>query len=217
MSRVLPSSASIATPLEDAKLHAPSAARNADHIAGVLAANAPESGHALEIASGTGQHIITFAAALPNLTWHPTDIAPDRLRSIDSYVQSSGVKNVKPAATLDATTSGWAADYANQNLIVLVNLLHLISDTEACTIVSQAAQALAPSGVMLIYGPFRRDGALMSEADQRFDAELRDADPAIGYKDTRDIQRWFADVGLTAEPQEMPANNLAFIARKSSL
>ena len=217
MTRNLPPSASVATPLEDAKLHAPSAARNADAIAAVLQDHAPSCGNALEIASGTGQHVITFAAALPDLNWQPTDIDPLRLRSIDSYVRSSGLQNVKPACLLDAASDGWAAAYAGQDLIVLINLLHLIPARHARTILNQAAQALAPAGTLLVYGPFAHDGVLKSAADQRFDAELRSADADIGYKDTRDMQRWFADAGLTAAPQEMPANNLAFVARKSAL
>ncbi|MGC1503399.1 MAG: DUF938 domain-containing protein [Sulfitobacter sp.] len=216
MSRKLPPSASIATPVEGAKLHAPSAERNADHIAALLKLHGPAVGQALEIASGTGQHIITFAAALPDLRWQPTDIAADRLRSIDSYVQSSGVRNVKPAHLLNATTAGWSADHGGQDLIVVVNLLHLISAAEARIVLAEAAQALSPTGAMLIYGPFKRAGALTSEADQRFDAELREADPVIGYKDTQEMQGWFADVGLTAISQDMPANNLAFIARKTT-
>lgn len=216
MSRALPPSASIATPQEGAKLHAPSAERNAVHIAAFLRENAPASGQALEIASGTGQHVISFAAALPALTWQPTDIAPDRLRSIDSYVHDNGLSNVKPAQMLDATTAGWSTVHGGQDLIVLINLLHLISAAETHIILNEAAQALSPDGALMIYGPFTRDGTLVSAADQRFDAELRAADPAIGYKDTRDMQRWFLGAGLTALSQEMPANNLGFIARKTS-
>lgn len=216
MSRALPSSASIATPAEGAKLHAPSAARNAAAIATFLRDNAASGGRALEIASGTGQHVITFAETLPGFDWQPTDIAPERLRSIDSYVDSSGLRNVRPAQILNATAAGWSAVHGGQDLIVLVNLLHLISKTETRVLLNEAAQALTPEGALMVYGPFTRDGNLISAADERFDAELRAADPTIGYKDTSDMQEWLSQAGLTALSQEMPANNLGFIARKSA-
>ena len=217
MTRKLPPSASIALPMQGAKLHAPSAERNANHIAALLKAHAPQTGQALEIASGTGQHVVTFASELPQLTWQPTDIDLDRLRSIDSYVQQADLGNVKPAKFLDAANAGWSDLYRPKDLILLVNLLHLITEQAAQNILQEAAQTLCDTGKMIIYGPFKRDGALTSEGDQKFDAELRAADPMIGYKDTRDILRWFDDVGLTATSHDMPANNLAFVARKPIL
>lgn len=214
MTRALPPTASVAHAQEGGKLHAPAAERNGAAIAEVLRAHAPQAGTALEIASGTGQHIALFAAALPALQWQPTDIDPDRLRSIDAHVAAAQLTNVAPALHLDATRKGWAADHPGQALIVLVNLLHLISVPEARTLLTEAATALAPTGTLVIYGPFAREGQLTSDGDARFDAELRAADPAIGYKDTRDMKDWLAHEGLSATTQEMPANNLAFVCRK---
>jgi hypothetical protein len=100
-------------------------------------------------------------------------------------------------------------------VVVLVNLLHLIPTPEARTAVTEAAHALAPGGLLLLYGPFKRNGRLTSDGDIRFDAELRAANPAIGYKDDLDIVRWLADAGLSPiDRVDMPANNLAFLARK---
>ncbi|MCX7560961.1 DUF938 domain-containing protein [Sulfitobacter sp. F26204] len=214
MTQQLPPSASVAFPAEGEKLHAPSAARNVDHIALILQEHAPNNGSALEIASGTGQHIIAFAAVLPNVTWQPTDLDPDRLRSIDSYVHSAGLTNVRPAQRLDASMAGWSAQHRDQDLIVIVNLLHLISETESRRVLQEAAQALNGNGTMVIYGPFKRNGELTSDGDQRFDRELRETDPRIGYKDTQDINNWLVSTGLTPVVHELPANNLAFVARK---
>jgi hypothetical protein len=98
---------------------------------------------------------------------------------------------------------------------VLVNLLHLISSPAAERTLTEIIQALAPGGRAVIYGPFKRDGALTSAGDSRFDAELRAADPTIGYKDSAAIQRWIAAAGASlVEIAQMPANNLAFVIEK---
>jgi len=215
MTRTLPSTASVAEAVEGAKLHAPAAARNAAALAAFLAQVAPAQGTALEIASGTGQHVSAFAAAMPRLRWHPTDIDPDRLRSIDAYVADARLDNVAPALNLDATQAGWSTDHGPKDMILLINLLHLIGENEALTLIAEAAQALASGGVLVLYGPFSRDGELTSDGDKRFDAQLRTADPAIGYKDTSDMAGWLENAGLRVDaPHEMPANNLAFVARK---
>ncbi len=97
----------------------------------------------------------------------------------------------------------------------MANLLHLITAVEAQTIIQEAALAVSNAGTLILYGPFKRDGQLTSDGDIQFDAELRAADPAIGYKDTNDITAWLADAGLMQiAPHPMPANNIAFIARK---
>ncbi|MBD3664070.1 DUF938 domain-containing protein [Sulfitobacter aestuariivivens] len=215
MAQGLPPSASVVRAQEGQKLHAPAAARNAAALTDLLRKIAPTRGRALEIASGTGQHITAFANALRDIEWQPTDVDPARLYSIDAYRKEAVLDNILPAQHLDATVPGWYTDHARKDLIVLINLLHLISVSDARTVVSEAAKALAKGGVLFLYGPFKRDGVLTSAGDQRFDAELRGADPAIGYKDDLDIVAWLGDAGMaTIESVEMPANNLALIARK---
>ena len=49
------------------------AERNKDPILTVLESVLPASGSVLEIASGTGQHVCFFAAALPGVRWQPTE------------------------------------------------------------------------------------------------------------------------------------------------
>lgn len=214
MTQNLPASASVVAPREGGRLHAPAAARNAGSLVALLQAHAPTSGKALEIASGTGQHIVEFASALHDMMWHPTDIAEDRRASIDSYARAAAVDNIAAAEHLDATQAGWGATHAGCDLIVLVNLLHLISARAAQILITEAAEALRANGTLILYGPFKRDGRLTSAGDRRFDTELRAADPAIGYKDNRDMDRWLTAAGLAVTSRDMPANNLAFIARK---
>lgn len=213
MSRTPPSVASIATQVDGARMVAPAAERNMAALCDLLAQVAPHQGRALELASGTGQHVSAFAARLPGLRWQPTEVDAQRRASIDAYCEA--LDTVAPAQELNATRPGWGADWAGQDLVVLINLLHLISTPEAATLITEAASALAPGGRLVIYGPFMRAGELTSEGDERFHAALTAQDPEIGYKDDFDIIDRMQDAGLEmAEVVEMPANNLALIAEK---
>ncbi|HCE71999.1 MAG TPA: methyltransferase, partial [Ruegeria sp.] len=157
--------------------------------------------------------VSAFAARLPGLQWQPTEVDAQRRASIDAYCEA--LDTVAPAQELNATRPGWGADWAGQDLVVLINLLHLISEGEAATLISEAAAALAPGGRLVIYGPFMRAGELTSEGDERFHAALTAQDPEIGYKDDFDIIDRMQEAGLElAEVVEMPANNLALIAEK---
>lgn len=214
MPRNLPEGlASTAAQGDGGKLFAPSAQRNVAAIADLLAEFAPPSGRALELASGTGQHVVALAARLPGLTWQPTEPDPVRRASIDAHAVEADLPNVAPARPLDALRSGWSSDWSGQDLIFLSNLLHLVSDDEAWTLLAEAALALAPGGRLIVYGPFKRGGDLTSEGDVSFDASLRAADPAIGYKDDFDTLDQMMRGGLDiVAAVEMPANNLALIA-----
>lgn len=213
--RDLSAVAGYAEPQEGAKLFAPAAARNVGPLGDLLALIAPPRGRALEIASGTGQHIVDFAARLPGLTWQPTEPDAARRASIDARAAEAGLTNLAPAIALDATAPGWGAAHGPRDLILLANLLHLISAPEAEILIREAAAALAPGGLFVIYGPFMRAGELTSDGDREFHARLTAEDPEIGYKDDFDTMDMLQNAGLEmAQVVEMPANNLALVARK---
>lgn len=213
----LPPSASVATPIEGGKLLAPSALRNIAAVVGLVRDAAPTKGRALEIASGTGQHIVGLASALPQLDWFPSEVEPKRIASINAYADEAGHGNLHPARLLDAATVGWAKQHSPYDMIYLGNLLHLVPDEIARSIISQVAQALTPKGVFVLYGPFMRSGALTSDGDAKFHAELRASDPDIGYKDDIWIKQVLTEAGLPViVVQDMPANNLGFIARREA-
>lgn len=197
------------------KLYAPSAERNAADICGLLQTIVPPSGEALELASGTGQHIVAFATAMPNISWQPTEVDESRLKSIAAYLADDALSNVRTPLPLDATQPGWNTSIKENDLIVLVNLLHLISDIEASTLISEAAKTLKPGGILFLYGPFKRTGRLTSEGDIKFDANIRANDPDTGYKDDQDIKIAAESAGLSfLQAVEMQANNLALIFQK---
>ena len=209
----LPDTASIADKGEGDKLVAPSAARNCDAICDLLAEVAPKEGRALEIASGTGQHVVAFARLFPGLYWQPTDGDAANLASIRAWTQ--GLPNIAAPRVLDACAPGWGKWQGGWNSIHLTNLLHLISEPEAAILLSEVAKALAPGGIFCLYGPFRRDGALVTDGDRAFDASLRAQDPAIGYKDIAWVEAQLTGAGLLrARLVEMPAGNLMLVTQR---
>ena len=192
---------------------APSALRNLAPIAEALAPHLPPSGRALELASGTGQHIAAHAARWPGLIWQPTDVNADLFPSIAAWC--AGLANVRAPLTLDACAAGWAQHQGGQDVILLSNLLHLIPDDSCETLLTELPRALAPGGLAALYGPFRRSGRLVSEGDIAFDARLRAADPRTGYKEADAVEARLAAAGLSVQRVEMPAANLMVFARRA--
>ncbi|TCP59814.1 uncharacterized protein DUF938 [Rhodovulum bhavnagarense] len=213
--RPVPSTASTAHPAENGRLTAPSALRNAAAICEVIATHGPPTGRALELASGTGEHAIRIAARCPGLAWQPSDIDPARRASIDAWAAEAALTNLAPAIEIDATHPGWGVQHGGQDLIFCSNILHLVSAPEAECLIREAAAALAPGGILMVYGPFRRDHGFASDGDAAFHASLTAQDPEIGYKSVRQVQGWFHQAGLQgADEIPMPANNLTQIGRK---
>ena len=211
----LPETASVANYESDGRLNAPSAVRNSKPIVELVRKTAIKSGNALEIASGTGQHVVKLASALPYLNWQPSDVDEARIKSIRCWSDDQNLKNLKPPCLLDATTEGWAVEHHGQDLILLVNLLHLISTKETKILVKEMSKALASNGLSIIYGPFMRSGKLISKNDMEFHHSLINADPDLGYKNDVDMLNLFGEEGLVhLSTEKMPANNLAFILQK---
>lgn len=217
--RNLPPSASVTRQTTGAKQIMPAANRNGEAICDLVAQAIKGQGYktALEIASGTGQHVLQHAFRNPEIAWQPSDVDTARLSSIDAYAKDAAKGAILPALHLDATQPGWSNTVPPHDLIILVNLLHLISEPETETILSETAKALTPGGTFVIYGPFMRSGTLTSEGDKRFHNDLRTADPAIGYKNDTYIARLIQSNALALHQTiEMPANNLAFVARRDA-
>src|SRR3954451_24965057 len=130
--------------MSDARLFAPSAARNRAPILEALRPHLPTSGIVLEIASGTGEHVAHFAAALPELTWQPSDPGPERRASIDAW--TAGLPNVRPARALDAVSSDWPIKRADA--VLCINLIQIAPWAAAEGLVAGAAGILPPEGLL---------------------------------------------------------------------
>ncbi|MFC2970163.1 DUF938 domain-containing protein [Acidimangrovimonas pyrenivorans] len=194
---------------------APSAMRNVGPILAQLEAHAPKRGRALELASGTGQQVVRFAARRPGLVWQPTDLNPANLDSIEAWRMAAEMAHIRPARQLDAAQPGWGAELGPFDLIVEVNMLHLVSTTAARTILAEIGAALAPGGRALLYGPFLRGGQATSPGDARFHASLQAQAPDLGYKDVAWVEAELKKAGLKMVCRmEMPANNLMLVAEQ---
>jgi hypothetical protein len=192
----------------DGRRMVPSAARNLSAILAILQTYDLQ-GRLLEIASGSGLHAGHIAPHFPDLIWQPTDLDAENFASIRAW--TSGAVNVVPPVQLDATAPGWGAAHGPQDAILLVNLLHLIPDTGAQTLLSELP--LSVGGRAFVYGPFLRGGKTTSDGDAAFHASLRDQDARLGYKDLDWVCRILQARGLSVFVQEMPANNLMICAQ----
>jgi len=211
----LPKTSSVVNDKNEGRLNAPSAVRNAIPIIQLVRKTVTKPGNALEIASGTGQHIVKLASALPFLNWQPSDVDKARLKSILCWSNDNNLNNLKPPCLLDATMEDWSEEHRDKDLILLINLLHLITIKETKVLVKEISKALARKGLSIIYGPFMRSGKLISKSDMEFHHSLINTDPNLGYKNDVDMLNLFSEVGLVhLNTEQMPANNLAFVLQK---
>ncbi|MFL5305795.1 MAG: DUF938 domain-containing protein [Polyangia bacterium] len=194
-------------------LHAAATERNRGPILDVLRSVLPASGLVLEIASGTGQHAAFFAPAFPALPWQPSDTSEGMLASIRAWTGVATAGNLAPPVLLDVEREPWPV--ANADAIVNINMLHIAPWSAAEALFRGAAQRLPASGVLFLYGPFKRDGQHTAESNQRFDERLRAEDPRWGVRDVGEVQALASSVGFgAAEIIPMPANNLSLVFRR---
>jgi SAM-dependent methyltransferase len=201
------------TPDLNLRQHAPSAERNREPILAVLERVLPATGTVLEIASGTGQHAIHFAAALPHLVWQPSDLDDEARASIAAWTAQSGLANVRPPLALDVRDASWGIEAAAA--IVCINMIHISPWASAQALIGGAGRLLGPGGVLFLYGPYRRGGAHTAPTNAAFDEQLQRRNPAWGVRDMEDVVALADAAGFDAdEPVEMPANNFSLVFRK---
>ena len=192
------------------RLFSPSAERNKAPISEVLSQVLPERGIVLEVGSGTGQHALQFARAMPKLIWQPSERDPDCLRSILAWLAVEELPNVRPPVHLDVCTLPWAIDSAAA--LVCINLIHIApwSTTEA--LFCGGRSLLSGSGLLCLYGPFQRQGRHTSPSNRSFDLLLRRQNPAWGVRDLDDVSRLADGAGFDLlQSHEMPSNNLIVV------
>jgi len=197
----------------DARLRAPAAQRNRDAILGVLREILPSSGLVLEVASGSGEHAVHFAAALPALTFQPSDPAPDALESIAAWTRDSGLRNILPPLLLDAAAPEWPIEAADA--VLCINMVHISPWRATEGLFHQTERLLKTGGPLYLYGPYRRPDRPLEPSNAAFDESLRSRDPEWGLRDLDAVEALAAANGFgAAQIIEMPANNLSLIFRK---
>lgn len=195
------------------KREAPAAQRNRDPIAAVLAGELPKSGRVLEIASGTGEHVVHFAARFPHLAWQPSDPDAAARASIVAWTVEAGLANIAPPLALDASVGDWPVDAVDA--IVCINMVHISPVAASEGLLRGAARLLPADAPLIFYGPWIEEDVETVPSNLAFDASLRDRDAAWGLREVSWMDRLAANHGLTRTRRvALPANNIMLVYRK---
>jgi len=181
------------------------AQRNGPPILEVLRREFRDATDVLEIGSGTGQHAVTFAAALPKLRWQTSDL-DDNHAGINAWIDAGGVATVLRPLSLDVRSA--SAGLASYDAAFSANTAHIMGMDAVRRMFSVVADALRTDGVFCLYGPFRVRGKFNTESNHLFDASLRQRDPVMGIRDLEALDTFGASCGLERRRlYAMPSNN----------
>jgi SAM-dependent methyltransferase len=194
----------------------PSAERNKQPILEALQAILPARGHALEIASGTGQHVVWFARHLPHWTWQPTDAQRGALYNIEANIESQtsdeDKNNIAAPLQLDVLQNPWPLDDQRFDLVLCINMLHIAPWDSCGALMQGCARHLTTAGVLVTYGPYREEGVPTVASNLAFDESLRAHDASWGVRRREDVEAQAALSGLTLlSRRAMAANNLLLV------
>lgn len=197
----------------DRRLEYPATARNRDAILDVLRSVLPASGLVLEVASGSGEHVVHFARAFPDLTFQPSDPEDAALQSITAWSQDSGLKNIRPPAMLDAASAQWPVNAADA--ILCINMIHIAPWRASEGLFRGAARLLRAGAPLYLYGPYRRADVVTAPSNEAFDESLRSRNPEWGLRDLEAVAALAQNNGFSGPAiTEMPANNLSVVFRR---
>ena len=196
--------------MTDHRQYAPATLRNRDFILEVLRDVLPQSGVILEIASGSGEHVVHFASNFPNLVFQPSDREPEALRSIAAWTKATNVTNVRAPIVLDASQSVWPI--ASADGMICINMVHISPWEATLGLMKGAAAILAPASPFYLYGPYIREGFATVPSNPAFDRSLRDRNPSWGLRELEAVAAIAQSVGFSVPTiTEMPANNLSVV------
>ena len=199
--------------MPDARRYAAATQRNREPLLAVLARHVRPGDGVLEIASGSGEHAVYFAAHLPVSRWQPTDADPEARASIDAWAAVTPVVTLAPALPLDVCQRAWPVEAAD--VVLAVNMIH-IAPWEATMALFAGAAELSPR-VVVLYGPYRRGGAHTAPSNEEFDQWLHARDYRWGVRDLEAVEAEAAKHGFhLVEIVEMPANNLTVVFERGN-
>ena len=201
-------------PTSDARRSAPAAARNVAAIIAVLEEWLPSHGTVLELASGTGEHVIAFARHFAHLAWQPSDPNRDALASIAAWREDGPRANLAAPVAIDARDAAWPV--APVDAIVSINMVHISPWEAALGLLDGAARALDPGAPLILYGPWIEQGVATAPSNLAFDADLRARDPHWGLRAVEAFAAEATSRGIKlVERRAMPANNLMLLLRRA--
>jgi SAM-dependent methyltransferase len=208
-------------PEPDGRLDAPAFHRNHDAIWSVISPFLQaRTGDALEVGSGSGQHVAAFAQATPEIVWWPSDVNTKHLASIAAWRAHAQLPNLRAPTPIDLLDADW--DLKRRGLprefmaIVCINVLHIAPWPVSQQILAGAARHLRRDGRLFVYGPFMRDGEHTAPSNAEFDAGLRTANPEWGVRDIADLAAVADRSGLRlSDSVAMPANNFVLVFERA--
>jgi SAM-dependent methyltransferase len=203
----------------DGRLDAPAFQRNHEPIwqaiGGLLA---DKTGSVLEIGSGTGQHAVSYAQRAPQLVWWPSDISASHLASIAAWREAAGLTNLRAPQSIDLMDANWTWQGNSDGKLAAIlcfNVIHISPWRVAQNLFGGAERLLADGGLLILYGPYKRDGVHTAPSNAAFDTSLRARNPGWGVRDLADVTALARNHALApAGIIEMPANNLVVIFEK---
>lgn len=207
----------------DGRLDAAAYHRNHQPIGAVLTRLlSGRSGDVLETGSGTGQHVLHFAQQTPAMTWWPSDFNAQHLTSIAAWRAHANPPNVRAPVRIDLSDAAWPAALQQEGgprelaALFCANVIHIAPWPVAEGLFAGAAQMLRPNGLLVLYGPFKRDGKHTALSNAVFDTSLRDGNPEWGVRDIADLEALASQGGLALrETIEMPANNMILVFERT--
>jgi Protein of unknown function (DUF938) len=200
----------------DGRLDAPAFHRNHQAIRAVLQSFlAGKSGDVVEAGSGTGQHVVDFARHIPEITWWPSDLDEQHLKSIDAWRVHAALANIRPPLRIDLSDPAWCGEMhdgsgpAKLLAVFCANVIHIAPWRVAEGLFAGAGHYLRADGRLFLYGPFKRDGKHTAISNAVFDSSLRERNAEWGVRDIEALEKLAANAGLALiEVTAMPANNL---------
>ncbi len=208
----------------DGRLDAAAFHRNHVPIWAVLEKSlAGQSGDVVEVGSGTGQHVVHFATHTPGITWWPSDLNENHLKSIEAWRAHAGLPNIRRPLRIDLTDPAWCPQMhdgsgpADLLAVFCANVVHIAPWRVAEGLFAGAARYLRSNGRLFLYGPFKREGRHTALSNAVFDTSLREQNPEWGVRDIADLEKLAEAVGLALiETTEMPANNMILAFARST-
>jgi hypothetical protein len=189
--------------------HSEACERNKGPILAVLKEAFAGCSHVLEIGSGTGQHAVHFALAMPGLVWQPSEL-PDAMPDLRKRVFNAGPANLRAPVEIDVTAPRWEVRPVDG--IFTANTLHILHWPQVEALFAGLPAIAKPGAVLAVYGPFRYAGRYTSPSNESFDRMLHARDPQSGLRDFEDVDALARRAGFELRADHaMPANNQTLI------
>lgn len=187
--------------------------RNKEPILEVLREHVPTDARVFEVASGTGQHCVYFASALPGTRWQPSDVQEDHLASVRAWIEHTGVENVEAPVYFDVFDQ---LSDERFDIVFCSNMIHIAPPKATPRLVEAASRLLKPGGKLILYGPFRYQDRPLEPSNVEFDQWLGRNYDGGGIREFETVVDFASKASLEfVQDVAMPANNRTLVFRRT--